>query len=294
MVDYRYCMLIFCYISVLANVILLAIDKNRPARGRVKIHPIIGHIQTLYLVEYADKLMLLDGGCRADVTTVITFIEQTLQRSIGDLKVVVVTHMHPDHAGAAHLLRKRTQCKIVTGAQTTHWYQGWQGVLMFWSDLALAHWMAKRLGKSKARLWYPRKLYADLQLADQQRIPLFEEWQVLNTPGHTDRDLSLYHAEQGILYVADLMVEVKNHLIAPFPVFYPKLYRRSVERVYQLNPQQLLLAHGGEVNLDYEIYQHILKTAPRSPVTHWRVVSIKMKKLVRGLAQRFIRFSFFL
>lgn len=74
------------------------------------IHTIQGYIQTIYLAEYPDKLLLLDGASRADITYLCQFIEQQLARPLSDLKVVVVTHMHPDHAGAAHRLRALTGC----------------------------------------------------------------------------------------------------------------------------------------------------------------------------------------
>ena len=55
-----------------------------------------GYIQNTYLAIYPDKLLLLDGCCRADVPMVLDYIKNTLHRPITDLKVVVVTHMHPD------------------------------------------------------------------------------------------------------------------------------------------------------------------------------------------------------
>lgn len=55
-----------------------------------------GYIQSTYLAVYPDKIMLLDGGCRPDVAMVLDYIKTILQRPITDLKVVVVTHMHPD------------------------------------------------------------------------------------------------------------------------------------------------------------------------------------------------------
>ncbi|MGR5470684.1 MBL fold metallo-hydrolase, partial [Vibrio astriarenae] len=56
----------------------------------------------MYLAEYPDKLMLLDGASRADILHLKDFIEHQLNRRFSDLKLVIVTHMHPDHAGAAH------------------------------------------------------------------------------------------------------------------------------------------------------------------------------------------------
>ena len=66
----------------------------------MKIHSIPGYIQAIYLIEDEAGLMLLDGASRADVDVITAFISQTLKRPLSDLKYVIVTHMHPDHAGA--------------------------------------------------------------------------------------------------------------------------------------------------------------------------------------------------
>lgn len=140
--------------------------------------------------------------------------------------------------------------------------------------------------KPKRNLWYSRKLNPDIELVDGETIPGFEDWQVLETLGHTDRDLSVYHSEQSVLYVADLIVKVKKRLIAPFPIFHPNQYRLSVKRVFELQPSCLLLAHGGEVVLDEKAYRHILDTAPTKPHTHWRATKIKAKGLLSVLLRR--------
>lgn len=249
----------------------------------MQLHRIQGYIQTMYLAEYPDKLMLLDGGSRADIPHLKDFIEHQLNRPFTDLKLVVVTHMHPDHAGAANKLKALTGCHLLAAKRDKDWYAGWDGWLMHLTDLMLARWMANRMRKPKSNLWYSRKLKADLEMLDGDVIPGFEDWSVLETPGHTDRDLSVYHAEQGILYVADLVVEVKNTLIAPFPIFHPNQYRKSIQRVYELQPKFLLAAHGGEVTFNEQAYQHILEVAPTRPITHWRFTRIKVKGLVRAL-----------
>ncbi|AUV87832.1 Zn-dependent hydrolase [Vibrio campbellii] len=252
----------------------------------MQLHRIQGYIQTMYLAEYPDKLMLLDGASRADIPHLKDFIEHQLNRPFTDLKLVVVTHMHPDHAGAAHKLRDLTGCQLLAAKRDTHWYGGFDGWLMHLTDLILARWMANRMRKPKCNLWYSRKLRPDIELVDGEVIPGFADWQILETPGHTDRDLSVYHAEQSVLYVADLMVQVKSHLIAPFPIFHPNQYRSSLKRVFEMKPSRLLAAHGGEVEFDEDAYQHIINTAPVRPITHWRVTKIKLKGLMRSVLKR--------
>ncbi len=244
----------------------------------MQLHHLQGYIQSIYLAEYPDKLMLLDGCSRADTGKVLRFIKNQLNRPISDLKTVVVTHMHPDHAGAANRLRQITGCKIVAADVEGQWYQGFDGKLMHLTDLMLANWVAGRMKKPRKFIWYSPSLEADIYLEDGEAIPGFEDWQVLYTQGHTDRDISLYHQETGKLYVADLMVAVKGRYIPPYPVFYPNRYRRSVARVEALRPQNILLAHGGEVSLGKDDYQHLLQKAPKVPMTHWRSVKSKLSQ----------------
>ncbi|MDA0129044.1 MBL fold metallo-hydrolase [Vibrio sp. MarTm2] len=247
------------------------------------LHTLKGYIQTLYIAEYPDKLMLLDGASRADVDDITQFITQELNRPISDLKVVVITHMHPDHAGGANLLRARTGCALVSADLPNQWYSGLDGFIMHLTDIALAMWVAKRKDQPKRNLWYSRHLHPQVRVGEGDVIPGFEDWRVMETPGHTDRDLSLYHCEQDLLYVADLIVEVKQRLISPFPIFHPNQYRASVKRVFEMAPKRLLAAHGGEVTFDKETYRYLIETTPRAPSTHWRATKIQLRSLFTAL-----------
>jgi glyoxylase-like metal-dependent hydrolase (beta-lactamase superfamily II) len=243
----------------------------------MKLHHIDGHIQTILLAEYPDKLLLLDGCCRSDVPMLKKFITQTLQRPFNDLTLVVVTHMHPDHAGAANKLRKITGCKIATANVSGQWYSGIEGRIMHLTDILLAKWVAKRMKKPNVNIWYSSQLDADYKLNDGEQLPGFSDWVALATQGHTDRDLSLHHLPSNKVYVADLIVKVKNKYIPPFPIFYPNRYRASLDKIITLKPQSIILAHGGEVNLTEQDFQHLLQLSPKIPKTHWRAVKEKLK-----------------
>lgn len=250
----------------------------------MKLHHINGHIQTILLAEYPDKLLLLDGCCRSDIATLKNFITQILQRPLNDLTLVVVTHMHPDHAGAANKLRKLTGCKIVTANISGQWYSGLDGRLMHLTDILLAKWVAKRMKRPRNNMWYSSQLVADYKLDDGDELPGFSEWIALFTQGHTDRDLSLQHLPSNKIYVADLMVKVRDKYIPPFPIFHPNRYRASIHKIISLKPQSIILAHGGEVSLTGNDYQQLLKMAPKIPKTHWRTVKKTLLKPFNKLA----------
>lgn len=246
----------------------------------MKLYEFEGYIQSIYLAEYPHGLLLLDGASRADVHVICDFITQKLNRPIDDLKMVICTHMHPDHAGAAAKLKQLTGCKIASGVANSHWYSGIDGLLMYLTDMALARWVAGRKGKRTENLWYPRKLVPDIFLQDGQAIPEFDEWQALATRGHTDRDISLFHKKTNKIYVADLVVIVKGKYAAPFPVFHPNQYKASLQRVRALQVETVILAHGGEREITDEQWQTLIDKAPNKPATHWRSVKSKLTKVL--------------
>lgn len=245
----------------------------------MEIKQINGYIQSIYLAVYQDKILLLDGCCKADVDLIYRYITKELNRPISQLKAVVVTHMHPDHAGAANTLKSRYGCKILTGNVAGQWYSGIDGVLMYVTDILLTKWVAKRMKKPNKHIWFMPRLKVDHALSDGESIPGFEDWQVVETHGHTDRDISLHHAASKRVYVGDLAVKVKSKFIPPFPVFYPNRYRNSLQKIEKLRPKYVILAHGGEVKISHEEYLHLVDLAPKVPTTHWRATKQKFKKL---------------
>ena len=238
-----------------------------------------GYIQSSYLAVYPDKILLLDGCCRADVSIVLDYIKHTLERPVSDLKVVMVTHMHPDHAGGAHKFRKETGCLIVSADKAKQWYEGVGGRVMHLADIGLAYYVARRQGRSPKYLWYSAHLKPDLTVVDGDSIPKFDDWQVLETPGHTDRDLSLFHTPSRQIYTADLIIKLRHRFVAPFPIYDPKVYSQSLQKVKDLQPSNVLMAHGCELDIDTATFDMLIAQAPK----HRRTIKDTIKhKLLWG------------
>jgi hypothetical protein len=75
------------------------------------------------------------------------------------------------------------------------------------------------------------------------------------------------------------MVKAKGRFIPPFPIFYPNRYKSSLTKLNNLQPKSILLAHGGEVQLSGDDYQHLLSKTPDIPLTHWRSIKTKLGKV---------------
>lgn len=231
----------------------------------IDIVAIEGYIQTTYMAVYADKLLLLDSGCRCDVDKILTYITDVLQRPVSQLKVVMVTHMHPDHAGGAELLKQKTGCQIVTAKSEKPWYKGILGRIEHLNDLGLTYYVANRQGKSVTNVWYNPILKADSEVQDGDYVPHFEDWIILETPGHTDRDLSLWHPQTKQAYTADLILVIKDRFVSPYLITLPDAYRASLNKIRALQPESLLLAHDKRAKVYDEDFDQLIEKTPNEP-----------------------------
>ncbi len=231
----------------------------------IEVVAIEGYIQTTYMAVYADKLLLLDSGCRCDVDKILAYITDVLKRPVEQLKVVMVTHMHPDHAGGAELLKTKTGCQIVTAKSEKPWYHGIIGRAEHLNDLGLTYYVANRQGKSVTNVWYNPILKADIEVEDGDCVPYFEDWMVLETPGHTDRDLSLWHPQSQQAYTADLILIIKDKFMSPYLITLPDAYRASLNKIKALQPESLLLAHDKRAKIFDEDFDRLIDRTPDKP-----------------------------
>ena len=252
----------------------------------MQIHQIKGYIQTILLVEYHDKLMLLDGGCRCDVAVVETFITQTLKRSMQDLTLVLISHMHPDHAGGARLYQQKFNCNIASVDSREQWYGGLSGRLAHWIDLLLALYVARRRGKKIKNIYYNPNLKPDIILSDNMAIPGFEDWHVYATPGHTDRDISFLHRPTQQMYTGDLILRLRNKFASPFPIYDPAAYKRSLNKIIELNVSHILMAHDGPAEISSAEIETLIANSTPKPLTVAHVAKHRLRRLVSLGKQR--------
>jgi glyoxylase-like metal-dependent hydrolase (beta-lactamase superfamily II) len=219
-----------------------------------KIHVHKGYVQNNFLIEYKDKILLTDGACRTDVDKISDFIKVELNRDIQDLKLIVVTHSHPDHAGAAYLLRKKFNIPIAAFHNIDLWYSGIGGATQQISDILQMQFMATQVNKkfSFKSQKYKRILKPDFLLTDQSTIPFFDDWQVIHGPGHTAHNILLYNKKNSLIYVADTIINIKGRFFPPVPVLFPSAMKETLLKIKGFNPATILCAHSDPPILEYK------------------------------------------
>ena len=209
------------------------------------IHVIEGYISSIYIVEYDNGMLLLDSGCVNDVKRIEDYCEQVINRPLADIQLAVVSHMHPDHAGGAAILRSKYGIPVAAHKDVDRWYSGLGGSLQHKLDCYMALGVARANKRNRERILFKPIIHPDYLFDDLQVLPFFNDWAVLHTPGHTQHDIVLYHQQEALLYIGDIICAVKGKMLLPLPVMFPAQMENSYNKLASLNPTTILMAHGG-------------------------------------------------
>lgn len=216
------------------------------------IHHFTGYVQNNYIVEYKDRILLIDGASRPDTGPIAEFIVNKLHRDLRELKLVAVTHCHPDHAGAAGYFRKNFGTAIAAPFDIDDWYSGICGSMQHISDMLQSRFMARKLQADHRMLYYNKKVAPEYKLHNMSPLPMFDDWQAIHAPGHTSHNIYLYNEKHGLLYISDTIIDSRGKFLPPVPVLFPEQMKQSLLKIKSIRPKYLLLAHGPRPFYEYD------------------------------------------
>ncbi len=231
------------------------------------VHEIEGYIGKIHIIEYEDRLLMIDSGCINDIRRMENYCETAMQRTLADVKLIILSHLHPDHSGGAVKLRKTYSIPLAAHRDLDKWYAGFGGALQHKVDSYLATVVAFRNKRRLEKILYKRMISPDYPLIDKDVLPFFPDWQVLHVPGHTLYDLVVYNAKEGLLFINDLICDVKGKPQLPIPVLFPDKMSASFTRLSQLKVKNIFRTHGAPIITEnpaeaFVVMQDILANAP--------------------------------
>ncbi|MCP4603915.1 MAG: MBL fold metallo-hydrolase [Proteobacteria bacterium] len=215
-----------------------------------EVHAIDGYIETIYLAVYPEKILILDSGCKCDAARIESYITGELHRPIESVKLIIASHTHPDHVGAAPVFKRKHTIPIAAPRLINSWYSGFLGNIQHKIDTALTMWVSQLNRQPIKNVYSPRKIEFDFTLSNGQPLPFFNDWTVIETPGHTNHDIVIYNERASVLYAGDVIVKPNDKFILPFPVILTEDMRQSLDKLAGLKVKKLLLAHGGTLQID--------------------------------------------
>jgi glyoxylase-like metal-dependent hydrolase (beta-lactamase superfamily II) len=220
-------------------------------------HPVSRPIDVLHLgrdrviCAYEVDGVIVDPGPASCVETLIDRLGPTQPR------VLLLTHIHLDHAGATGVLcRKYPRLKVYV------------------HEVGAPHLVdPSKLLKSAARLYGDDmwELWGEVAPVPEERITALsggetvEGFRVAYTPGHASHHVSYLHEDSGDAYVGDVAgvrVPPYDWVVAPTPPpeIDVEIWMDSIHKITEWNPQSLRLTHFGQVTNVMD-HLHRLRTA---------------------------------
>ena len=195
-----------------------------------------------YLIYRPGEAILVDCGNKGSEARIVKCLKG-LGLEAEMLKLLILTHVHFDHAGAAQRLKELTSCKImVHQSEETRLREGFTPIP------AGTRWKAKvvvGLGRTFARnIGAFPGAEADIRVRESYGLEEFGfPGRVIHTPGHTHGSMVVLMRE-GELIGGDTIfgLEGKQHF-PPFAEDLPALLD-SWRRIRDLQPSMLYPAHG--------------------------------------------------
>jgi hydroxyacylglutathione hydrolase len=195
-----------------------------------------------YLV-FGETITLIDTGVAGCEARIFDSIRST-GRDPSEIALIILTHSHPDHIGAARTIRQATGCSIAAHAAERAWIE----------DVDLQN--RERPVPGFAAL-VSGSVQVDHELADGDFIEpdgsRAGEMQVIHTPGHSPGSLSLFMDANGALFSGDA-IPVAGDL----PVYDDALASvRSVQRLRRRAGIRVLLSAWDEPAYGEEAYRRM-------------------------------------
>lgn len=219
-------------------------------------------IANAYIIGYAREWVLVDAGTPGNADTILK--ATTEHMGVGSApKAIVLTHGHFDHAGSARDLAAHWGVKIHVHHREKPFVNGASKYPP--ADPTVGGFMAQVIR-------FIPNVGMDLQpwlreLSGSQ-LPWLQEWQVIETPGHTAGHISLFRESDGTLLAGDALTTMNpDSMIGAItqakqvcrpPAYYTPDWeqaRASAQKLAALNPRVLAAGHGNPMFGDYALQQ---------------------------------------
>ena len=215
----------------------------------------------VYLVK-GDALTLIDTGVNTEESKeVLSYKLGELGLKIKDIEQVILTHHHPDHAGALGFFEQDVP---VYGHQNNQRWLDWSDEYVqlhncFFLEIARQFGVAEELReklinyRDEMNFYTKRKLSGFLSEGDS--LPGLPGWTAIETLGHAQSHLSFMHEKDGVLIGGDQLLA----RISPNPIMEPPLlpgderlrpllqYNESLKKLMDLPISKVYSGHGVEI-----------------------------------------------
>ena len=170
----------------------------------------------IYVLDDGGEITLIDAGLPNEAPKVLGYLERS-GRKPSQVKRIVLTHRHGDHAGAAAELVKATGAELYAHEDEA-------------AALAAQEGMPKQIHR----------------LSDGDVVPVFEGLRAVEVPGHTTGHLCFYLPQRKVLFTGDALINrgTLTGPVAQYTADVPGAHKALRDKIAPLDVETLCVAHG--------------------------------------------------
>ncbi len=215
-----------------------------PSLYRLRIPGGQAHLLNCYLWVEPDDVTLVDTGW-PDSAGLIADALTTLGRRTGDVKRIVLTHFHEDHAGSAAKIATWSDVEVVAGAEDSPYVQGVEcGPVPQLTDFE----RTIRADFDEPPHGPPCRV--DRTVRDGDVLGFAGGARVISVPGHTPGSIALYLPAADALLTGDAVAEFHGQVILGVFNTDRSAAIRSLEKLAATRAQIAGFGHGEPVLAD--------------------------------------------
>ena len=212
-----------------------------------------------YLLVEGEEVVALDTGMGTSATKIQKWFAHTGRRP-DQLKAILLTHGHLDHAGCAMKLKRWS------GAPIFLHHADWPiaaGSFPYRGSSRVCG-MLESLGRPLFRYHRP---HVDFSFENGQELPFWGGLKVVHLPGHTLGHVGFYSESKQVLFIGDCILSRGDRCFFPLPIFNvdSQLNKKSVTRTAELNAEFVYPMH--HVNLTTNLMPQIRSYAEKVAVS---------------------------
>lgn len=167
----------------------------------------------VYLARAGSGWALIDAGWKGDAAAIAAAAEEVFGKD-APAASVLLTHVHPDHSGAAHELARRWDCRVWVHPRELPIALGevdairhGSGPLDRWLILPAMRCAGRR---RRERLLARESLAGVAEVLDPgEEPPGLPGWRALQTPGHTPGHVAFLRSEDDVVLTGDALATVE-------------------------------------------------------------------------------------
>lgn len=204
----------------------------------------LGSVNTFVIED--NGLTLIDTGLPGSKDKIFNSLEKA-GKNPADIKQIILTHCHTDHAGGAAALVNELNVPVFAHTIDAELIE--QGISSRPMTLTpgIINWMVYQLFIKKAvKTISPVKV---IDLNDDDILPIAGGIQIIHTPGHSAGHIALLIKEQGVLIAADICA---NFGSLAYSTLYEDILlgQKSILKAAAFSFDKALFGHGGPLLKD--------------------------------------------